>query len=535
MKVQNGLITLTELKTMGFTLNSGQTAPNDSNIIITKYSGQTLYNLDPNPLIPYKDNQLPPYEAFQSGPSCAECSTYDIIVTQEDINNSDDNKVYVYFYSCGNYTGEILDYMSFSYSGTFKNYICVQNCANVVPFIGYMYDGGAIHSAYNSYISRSSNDSCKVTTQLCGNTPIVYTVNKPGFNYVNKLIDIGDTCGNINITISGTSLNSDNEIFIGNYDETIGATYTYGITGFSLSDTIGYYSSNSKTTLDLIIYSSHSGTTFTPYNVTFVISCPTLVSCEPAIIGTTYVSGSTVNITGFINGCSSGYIRYDTANGTVDKYVSSVGTYTITDCIIFSSIRPAFPLFCLANWTNPPVSGTTCGANPTSGTVYMTFTTEILLNNGTIVYWVDGYGVQQSRFMSDFSTFTTCGVYGSGYGANISYGLQCTATPEPTPTIKWYQYNISSVSFAICSSACDQTVHTTSLIYSHAQSISQLLIYNVFTDTNGTPFIGSGNYYQVTKTGDVGFGYAVQIDSDGVVYDIQQCRSNNPGDCSGSL
>ena len=118
MKVQNGLITLTELKSMGFTLNNGKNAPENSDIIVTKYSGQTFYNLDPNPLIPYKDNQLPPYQAFQSGPSCSECSTYDIIVTQEDINNSDDDKVYVYFYSCGTYSGETLDYMSFSYSGT---------------------------------------------------------------------------------------------------------------------------------------------------------------------------------------------------------------------------------------------------------------------------------------------------------------------------------------------------------------------------------------------------------------------------------
>lgn len=533
MKVQNGLITLTELKSMGFTLNNGKNAPENSDIIVTKYSGQTLYNLDPNPLIPYKDNQLPPYQAFQSGPSCSECSTYDIIVTQEDINNSDDDKVYVYFYSCGTYSGETLDYMSFSYSGTFKNYICVQNCSSVVPFVGYMYDGNAINTAYSSYISRSSNDSCKVVTQLCDGLPIVYTVNKPGYNYVNTLVDVGDTCGNIDVTISGTSLNSNNEIFVGNYIEGFGSSYTYGATGFTISDTVGYYNTNGGTLLDLIVYSTHSGTTFTPYNVTFNVSCPDFVPCEAPITGNTYVRNSTVNVTGFTNGCSSGYIRYDTPNGTVDKFISSTGIYTITDCIIFSSIRPAFPLFCLADWTTT-VSGTTC-SDPTSGNVNITFTTGILNNASTIVYWVDGYGTLQSRFMGNSSTFTTCGIYGSASGAFISYGSTCTPTPDPTPTINWYQFNISYLSYSSCGDACDETNHTTHVIYSHAEYVGQLLVYGVFSDTNGTPFVGSGDYYKVTKTGDAGYGYSVQIDSDGVVYDIRQCSNDNPGTCGGSL
>ena len=57
----------------------------------------------------------------------------------------------------------------------------------------------------------------------------------------------------------------------------------------------------------------------------------------------------------------------------------------------------------------------------------------------------------------------------------------------------------------------------------------------MFSDTNGTPFVGSGDYYKVTKTGDAGYGYSVQIDSDGVVYDIRQCSNDNPGTCGGSL
>jgi hypothetical protein len=327
-------------------------------------------------------------------------------------------------------------------------------------------------------------------------------------------------------------LNSNNEIFVGNYIEGFGSSYTYGATGFTISDTVGYYNTNGGTLLDLIVYSTHSGTTFTPYNVTFNVSCPDFVPCEAPITGNTYVRNSTVNVTSFSNGCSGGYIRYDTPNGTVDKFISSTGIYTITDCIVFSSIRPAFPFFCIANWTTT-VSGTTC-SDPTSGNVNITFTTGILNNASTIVYWVDGYGTQQSRFMSNSSTFTTCGIYGSASGAFISYGSTCTPTPDPTPTINWYQFNISFLSYSDCNDTCDETNLATQVIYSHAEYVGQLLVYGVFSDTNGTPFVGNGNFYKVTKTGDAGYGYSVKIDEYGVV-DIRQCTNDNPGMCGPSL
>ena len=64
------------------------------------------------------------------------------------------------------------------------------------------------------------------------------------------MVDVGDTCGNIDVTISGTSLNSNNEIFVGNYIEGFGSSYTYGATGFTISDTVGYYNTNGGTLLD---------------------------------------------------------------------------------------------------------------------------------------------------------------------------------------------------------------------------------------------------------------------------------------------
>jgi len=59
----------------------------------------------------------------------------------------------------------------------------------------------------------------------------------------------------------------------------------------------------------------------------------------------TYNSGVTINVT------DTGYIRYDTPSGTVDTYFGSLGSTVISGCVDCESLRYAYPLLDLGNWT----------------------------------------------------------------------------------------------------------------------------------------------------------------------------------------
>jgi hypothetical protein len=66
-----------------------------------------------------------------------------------------------------------------------------------------------------------------------------------------------------------------------------------------------------------------------------------------------YTTGTTLNIT------DTGWLKYDTAAGTVYKFYGSLGTQTITDCADCTTIRYAYPFADLADWNNV-VCGSPC-------------------------------------------------------------------------------------------------------------------------------------------------------------------------------
>jgi len=226
---------------------------------------------------------------------CDECTSYDIVINQSDLNDisgNTDNKIYLYYYPCGTYSGNT-SYLTFSYPGTYKNYICAQSCANTEPYLFSSFDGG-ITLSNSSYVELAGN--CALTTyrsiSCSGST--VYNVASEGFNHPTTQFDLGQTYGNVDITITITgNTNTNNEIFIGNKAEGYGTTYSFGTGAQSISDTIGYISSTNKTILDIIVYSTTTGGTFTPYNVTFTTSCPTSISCSPNT-GTTIEQSSNI-------------------------------------------------------------------------------------------------------------------------------------------------------------------------------------------------------------------------------------------------
>ena len=62
-------------------------------------------------------------------------------------------------------------------------------------------------------------------------------------------------------------------------------------------------------------------------------------------------SGSTYNTGVTINVIDTGYIRYDTPSGQVDTYFGSLGSTVIPGCVDCESLRYAFPLIDLGDWT----------------------------------------------------------------------------------------------------------------------------------------------------------------------------------------
>jgi hypothetical protein len=82
--------------------------------------------------------------------------------------------------------------------------------------------------------------------------------------------------------------------------------------------------------------------TFTGYCSTNNVTISPAPGTAPA---SPYHSGITINIT------DTGWLKYDTASGTVYKQFTTLGNQDIPDCADCSTIRAGIPLADLASWT----------------------------------------------------------------------------------------------------------------------------------------------------------------------------------------
>jgi hypothetical protein len=447
MKVEKGLVKLTELISMttegtfnnggNLTLNRGKSHPSSEGDtgkkIVTKEEVVTPYFVNLNQLKNYTLNQLPPYEDIKPGGDCNNCYSFDITITQNDINDSSNGRVYVYYYSCGTYSGDTLDYMSFAYSGTYKNYICVQNCAYLPPLVYVRNSNGTIRYATKGSNITSLSGNCDTATAKysCGTNTFSYTVDRPGLIILKGKVDIGQTYGNVPITLSYNSYNPKNEVFIGNYDEKFGNYYT-PTDGYNeyREDYVGFYSTKNKTTIDIAIYST-SDTVFIPYTITFKIECPTTLECGTNLATKTYVTNVQLNVT------DSGYIKYETHQGTTFKYLN-VGSIALGDCLVYESLAVGIPMADLPTY-QVLYTGNTCNAG-LSDCSNITFVS----NNDfdVLVGWTSCLGVWKLRTLVPNEIFTTCGYINSAYGtASISYGLSCSDTTVTPSDIVYNDVN----------------------------------------------------------------------------------------------
>jgi len=76
-----------------------------------------------------------------------------------------------------------------------------------------------------------------------------------------------------------------------------------------------------------------------------VTPTPTPLPITPTPTPSPFTSGATINVT------DTGYIKYDTVSGTTYEYIGSLGTVTLTACLICDTINYGYPFADLANFT----------------------------------------------------------------------------------------------------------------------------------------------------------------------------------------
>jgi hypothetical protein len=369
---------------------------------------------------------------------CTGCTSYDIVITQGDINLSTDGKVYVYYYECGTSTGDML-YLTFSNPGTYVDYICTDNCSTE-PYVCILNGEECTSPQNNSRLLEIEGDCATLGVTFrsvsCSTTEYQFTISSPGYTYINTKFNIGQTYGNVPVTVSYTSFNSSDEVFVGNYDERIGEVYssTLGQVVYQ-EDVIGFYSTKEKTTMDVVVHSTEYENVFIPYTLTIKIECPTTLDCGSNLVNKTYITGTQIDVT------NTGYIKYDTNTDTVYKFISSTGMHRIDDCYVYESLAAGTPFADLASFTEL-YSGYSCNAG-TDDCLEITFTSNS--ETSTTIGWVSCVGTWRTRTLIAGEIFTTCGVKDSGFGdgVSISQGNLCSGTITPADIL----YNDTSAQY----------------------------------------------------------------------------------------
>ena len=361
--------------------------------------------------------------------NCGECTSFNIVITQGDIDLSTDGKVYVYYYECGTSTGD-MSFLTFSNPGTYVNYICVDNCSTE-PYVCIQNGEECVSPQNNSRLLEIEGDCATLGVTFrsvsCSTTEYQFTISSPGYTYINTKFDIGQTYGNVPVTVSYSGLNSSHEVFVGNYDERIGEVYssTFGQVIYQ-EDVVGFYSTKEKTIMDVVVHSTEYENVFIPYTLTIIIECPVsggTLNCDENLVTKTYITGTQIDVT------ITGSIKYDTNTDTVYKFISSTGMHRIDDCYVYESLTGGTP-FITGSFT-VLYSGYSCNAG-TDDCLEITFISNS--ETSTTIGWVSCVGAWRTRTLTAGEIFTTCGVKDSGYGdgVSISQGDSCSGTVTPS-------------------------------------------------------------------------------------------------------
>jgi hypothetical protein len=240
---------------------------------------------------------------------CDGCISYNVVISQSDLNLSENGVVYLTYPDCLN-ENQITE-IQYEYEGTYNNDVCIDNCG-VAPVLCIIYEGNQCYTNISSYL-QSTGVECKPIIEPC-DTCFDITVSQEGLSIFDNIVELGQTYGNLEITITANNENDIYEVFVGNAGYNIGEVFKFIPPQQTLTKTVGFISYNSGTKMDLRVYASSTGTDFRSVNMNVCVSCPTIYPCDTPLFSSL---GITLYDTSSI-ACDS--ISYDpnptTGNGT---------------------------------------------------------------------------------------------------------------------------------------------------------------------------------------------------------------------------
>ena len=207
----------------------------------------------------------------QTPSPCADCYYYDIVVDESDLLTS--GLLYVTYKPCGS---QYFVTSQFNQAGTYEDAICVRDCTipqvctDLNPCIG---------PSGNSYVVRRG--LCTPVTSSC---PVFfeYDITEPGQIQLNTNVDLGQTFGNIDVTVSSSNFPEIVEVFVGVIETNVGEVFSFSKGSGTQTKKVGFYAGNyNKSTVDFFVYSESTlENPFVPYKVNFSVSCPYVDPCE---------------------------------------------------------------------------------------------------------------------------------------------------------------------------------------------------------------------------------------------------------------
>lgn len=202
--------------------------------------------------------------------ACSNCYFYDVVVTQTDLD--DTGVIYVSYVACGQESPVTTEYNSV---GTYTNAFCARDC--YTPVVCTALNPCAAPTAGTQAIIQEACTPIEVTCPTTFN----YTVNQTGPIQLRAAVDLGQTYGNVDVTVSSNNFPEICEIFVGNFDLKVGEVFSMTKGSNSLTKKLGFYVQyEPKTTLDFAVYSEGSSENpFANYQVQFEVGCPYVDGC----------------------------------------------------------------------------------------------------------------------------------------------------------------------------------------------------------------------------------------------------------------
>jgi uncharacterized delta-60 repeat protein len=208
-------------------------------------------------------------------PNCVGCTGYNVVITQSDLDLSEDGKVYLIYSDCVN-KYQIIERV-YEFSGTYLNDVCIDNCAGYEPFLCVTLDEFDCYENITSSIVPAGD--CQPVVYECDNC-FDMTITNSGIKVFDEIVELGQDYGNVNVTISVTGATEIFEVFIGNYSNSTGEVFTFTSPNQTITKTFGFLGLGFSTAADIAVYASQSSGNFGEVKMNFCVDCPTIPACD---------------------------------------------------------------------------------------------------------------------------------------------------------------------------------------------------------------------------------------------------------------